>query len=56
MNQRDRMILQALRDQDEKLDEIRSGQSWWLDLSSNVAGNAIWDGAIWLVTKILRRL
>ena len=35
-----------------ELDEIKRRQSWWLDLSSNVAGNAIFDGFKWLISKI----
>ena len=56
MNQRDLMILKALRDQDQKLEQIKQGQSWWLDFSSNVAGNAVWDGAVWLLSRLLRKL
>lgn len=56
MNRRDWMILQELRRQDEKLDSIRRRQSWWLDLSSNVAGNAIFEGAVYLFSKLLKRM
>ena len=56
MTRRDWMLLQALQRQDRKLDQIRRGQSWWLDLSSNVAGNAIFDGAVWLFKRIARKL
>ena len=49
MNRRDLMILQ-------ELEEIKRRQSWWLDLSSNIAGNAIWDGAAWVLSKLLKKL
>lgn len=49
MNHRDLMILRELHD-------IKRRQSWWLDFSSNLAGNAVWDGAVWLFGKLLRRL
>jgi len=49
MNHRDLMILQELQ-------EIKRKQSWWLDFSSNVAGNAVFDGAVWLISKLIKRL
>lgn len=49
MNEWDLLILR-------ELDEIKRRQSWWLDLSSNVAGNAIFDGAIWLFNRLLKKL
>ena len=39
-----------------KLESIRKSQSWWLDLGSNIAGNAIFDGFVWIGSKILKRL
>lgn len=56
MNKRDLMFLQALQRQDRKLDDIRRKQSWWLDFSSNLAGNAVWDGAVWLLGRLIRKL
>ena len=53
---RDELILFMLQRQEEQLLQLRKGQSWWLDLSSNVAGNAIFDGAVWLLGKLIRRL
>ena len=41
------------------LDEINrkvSRQTWWSDFSSNIAGNAAWDGLVWLATRLLRKL
>ena len=38
------------------LEEIRKRQSWVLDFSSNVAGNAVWDGFVWLVKYIIRKV
>lgn len=49
MTRRDWLILQELQ-------EIKRKQSWWLDLSSNIAGNAIFDGAVWLVSRLFRKL
>lgn len=48
MTKEEKLILQVLRNQDK----IRRNQSWWLDLSSNVAGNALFDGAVWLIKKL----
>ena len=56
MTRRDLMILRALQSQDRKLDEIRKSQSWLSDFGANIAGNAVWDGAVWLVSKLLRKL
>jgi len=56
MNRRDWMMLQALQEQNEKLEDIRRRQSWWRDFSSNVAGNAVWDGAVFLLSRLLRKL
>lgn len=52
-------ILQALQRQEQHLidvDKKVSRQTWLSDFSSNIAGNAVWDGAIWLFSKLLRRL
>ena len=56
MTRKDWMMLQALHRQEKKLDDIRRRQSWWLDFSSNVAGNAVWDSLTWLASKLLRKL
>lgn len=47
-------IMQALQHQRTELADIKKGQSWWLDLSSNVVGNAAWDGLVWLGTKLFK--
>lgn len=39
-----------------ELQEIKRRQSWWLDLDSNVAGNAIFDGAVWLFSKLIKKI
>lgn len=49
MDEKDWMIL-------HELSEIKRRQSWLIDLSSNIAGNAIFDGAVWLFSKLIRRL
>lgn len=49
MDERDLMILRELR-------EIRRRQSWWLDLSSNVVGNVLYEGAAYLLKGLIRRL
>ena len=47
-------IENALRQQDERLQEIKRGQSWWMGLSSNLAGNAIWDGLLFVGSRLLK--
>ena len=49
MNYSEWMMLNELR-------EIKRRQSWWLDLGSNITGNAIFDGAIWLFSKLIKKL
>lgn len=49
-------VMQALDGQREQLSDILQKQSWWRDLSSNVAGNAIWDGSVWLLSRLVRNL
>lgn len=52
-------ILQALQRQKHQLVDIDkkvSGRTWLSDFSSNIAGNAVWDGAVWLFSKLIRRL
>ena len=48
-------IMQALQRQSKELESIKKAQSWWLDLGSNVAGNAIFDGAVYLFSKLMKR-
>ncbi len=50
-------IAQALQHQGREIDEIHekvSKQTWLSDFSSNIAGNALWDGLVWLGTKLIR--
>lgn len=52
-------ILQALQSQHREIGEIHrkvACQSWLSDFSSNIAGNAVWDGLTWLGRTLLRRL
>ena len=49
-------ILQALQSQGHTLEQIKQGQSWLSDFGANIAGNAVWDGAVWLLAKLLKRL
>lgn len=47
-------IMHALQGQEIKLDQIKKAQSWWLDLSSNVAGNIIYEFASSMLSKLSR--
>ena len=49
-------IVDMLRSQQQDLNEIKKGQSWWLDLSSNVVGNAIFDGFVWAISKLAKKI
>ena len=56
----------TLQDKDHQeimsaLNEIRqkaesNHHSWLSDFGANVAGNAVFDGAVWLLSKLVRRL
>ena len=53
-------IKKALQQQKQQLEVIgesveRNKQSWLYDFSANIAGNAVFDGAVWLVRKLLKR-
>ena len=52
-------IAQALHRQGREIDEIHSKvsrQTWLSDFSSNLAGNAIWDGLVWIGSRLFKRL
>lgn len=53
-------ILQALKRQEDHIADvskkISSSQTWLSDFSSNIAGNAVWDGLVWLGSRLLRKL
>ena len=48
-------IMQALQQQSVKLDRLQqSQQTFTEDFVSNIAGNAVWDGLLWLTRKLFR--
>lgn len=52
-------ILQALQSQNQEIGEIHrkvANQTWLSDFSSNIAGNAVWDGIIWIGRALVKRL
>ena len=49
-------IMEALRNQQTQLSGIRKGQSFVNDFGANIAGNAVWDGLLWLGSKLMRKL
>ncbi len=55
-DKKDEAVLSLLRQQETRLAEIyrRSGHSWLSDFGANVAGNAAWDGLLWLLKKCLK--
>ena len=52
MTEREMIELMMLEEIDRKV----SRNHWLSDFSSNIAGNAVWDGAVWLVSRLLRKL
>lgn len=52
-------IAQSLHRQENQIADIHekvSKQTWFSDFSSNIAGNAVWDGLVWLGSRVLRKL
>ena len=49
-----REIMAALNDIRQKADN--NHHSWLSDFGANVAGNAVFDGAVWLLSKLVRKL
>ena len=52
-------ILQALHRQSNDISDIHekvSKSTWLRDFSSNVAGNAVWDAAVWAFSRLLRKV
>ena len=46
-------ILKALEQQSAQIDDLRQRQqTFGQDFLSNIVGNATWDGALWLVSKL----
>lgn len=52
MTQQELMQLKMLAEINRKV----SKRTWFSDFTSNVAGNAFWDGAVWLASKLFRKL
>lgn len=48
-------IMQALRQQQSQLQDIKQHQQTFAqDFASNIAGNAVWDGLLWLTRRLFR--
>ena len=47
-------VMQALQSQQEQLKHIANQGNFWRDFASNVAGNAAFDGAVYLASKLIR--
>ena len=50
-------ILKSLQQQSAQIENLRRRQqTFGEDFASNILGNATWDGAVWLIGKLLKRL
>jgi len=48
-------IMSALESQSRQLQDLRKHQQTFAeDFASNIAGNAVWDGLIWIARRIFR--
>ena len=45
-------VMQALQSQQEQLKHIANQGNFWRDFASNVAGNAAYDGVLWVASRI----
>lgn len=52
MTDKELMQLRMLADINRKV----SKSHWWSDFSSNVAGNAVFDGIVWLASRLIKKL
>ena len=53
-----REISKRLDSQSQMLSEMKEDSrhhGWWSDFSSNIAGNAAWDGLVYLARLIFKR-
>jgi len=39
----------------KEIDRKVSRKNWLWDFSSNIAGNAVWDAAVWIGRRLIRR-
>ena len=50
-------ILKALQSQSAQLQDLRKRQqTFGEDFASNIAGNAVWDGLVWLAKSVSKLL
>ena len=50
-------ILKALQQQSAQIEDLRRRQqTFGQDFVSNILGNATWDGAVWLVGRLVKLL
>ena len=47
-------IMQALQSIRKEVDN--NHHSWLSDFGANIAGNAVFDGAVWLLSRLIKRL
>ena len=47
-------IMQALQSIRKEVDT--NHHSWLSDFGANIAGNAVFDGAVWLLSRLIKRL
>lgn len=52
MTDKELMQLRMLAEINRKV----SRQTWWSDFSSNIAGNAVFDGLVWLASRLIKKL
>ncbi len=46
--------MKAISDLSDKVD--KSKHSWVADFGANIAGNAVFDGGMWLLSRVFRKL
>ena len=53
-NRNHQEIMQALQSIRKEVDT--NHHSWLSDFGANIAGNAVFDGAVWLLSRLIKRL
>lgn len=57
-NRSNQDILEILHKQSKDIEDIGqavSQRTWLTDFTSNIAGNAVWDGLLWIGSRLLRK-
>ena len=49
-------LMSVLRMQGVQIADLRQHQSWLSDFSANIAANAVFDGVVWIGSRLFRQI